>query len=754
MLDRLMRPLATLIAAALLGVLAAVPAQGQSIDFGGFGGGADDGDFPAEVRASAEVAPGSTATTVTPGGLAVVAVVLDHTEGFHSWPSAEVELIPDLDAFAIRTAIEVVAPETVTVGAIQWPKAKPSKVPSLTGEGTMEAPTYAGRAVAYVPLRVSEDATGELDIEVLLTYQACDDQICLAPEFPEFDIRLTVDAAAGGIPTAGDFAGFDASRADTVPVATPTPAEPTVASGGAGEAAIEGEPAEPAEAASTAATDGVGDATFFGIPIPSQGIAGIVGLAALCALGGFVLNLTPCVLPVIPIKVMTLSQHAGESRGRAVYLGLWMALGVTAFWFAIGVPAALFSQAADASRVFGLWYVTLPIGLIVSAMALGLMGLFAINLPKAAYAFNPKADNASGSFLFGVMTGVLGLPCFGFVVGALIPIAASVSPFVVILSFTAIGLGMAAPYLVLAVFPKLVDKLPRTGPASELVKQFLGLLLFGAGLFFAGTGLLSLSKTYPFIAGQFHIIAVSLAALAAGGWLAWRTMVIAKKPVGRAVFGGLGVAVAASGVWLSVNGVSSARAEHERREAELAAIEQAERERVAALEQTLEDIQARVETVIASGGGGGNGLVGIVEDLASGLANAGPRFPTTVWVDYTPDRLADAIDAGHAVFIDFTADWCINCKVFEKATLDKDPVRSHLHADDVIMMKVDMTGSNPDGEALLSSLNRVGLPIWAVHGPGFDRPRVVQAGVGAAVESSVITALDDARERTVALRTN
>lgn len=121
------------------------------------------------------------------------------------------------------------------------------------------------------------------------------------------------------------------------------------------------------------------------------------------------LNLTPCVLPVIPIKVMTIIQHANRP-GRNLVLGLWMALGGIAFWVAIG------------------------------------------------------------------------LPCFGFVAGALLAGAATLPPGTIMVIFTALGVGMASPYLALSLKPALVEKLPRTGPASELVKQVMGLLLLAAGL--------------------------------------------------------------------------------------------------------------------------------------------------------------------------------------------------------------------------------------------------------------------------------
>ena len=190
-----------------------------------------------------------------------------------------------------------------------------------------------------------------------------------------------------------------------------------------------------------------------------------------------------------------------------------MAIGVVAFWAGIGIPAALFTAAADPSRIFGIWWLTLGIGLLIALMGVGIMGLFTIQLPAAAYAVNPKADTAWGSFLFGVMTGVLGLPCFGFVAGALLAGSATLPPATIMIIFTSMGVGMAAPYLVLAAKPSLVERIPRTGPASELVKQVMGLLLLAAAAYFIGSGLIALVIDYPYLAKQLHWWVVALCAV-------------------------------------------------------------------------------------------------------------------------------------------------------------------------------------------------------------------------------------------------
>lgn len=641
----------------------------------------------AQPQAAVRLFVQADAASVAPGGRGVLAVTLDHDEGYHSWPAAHVELPADLAAFAIRTEITVAAVEGVRFEPVRWPEPHVSHVPPLGPDAPTEALTYSGRATAYVPFTVDAGAApGERTFRVTVGLQTCNDQVCLPPDELTGEVALTLAAGtAAAARRDGDFAGFDAAQPAPSPPA-PIPSAPTPAA----PAAPIGSPeatATPDAAAVPGATDGA-RASLLGLSFSASGPLGLLLLALAGIAGGAVLNLTPCVLPVLPIKVLTLSRHAGESRVRGLVLGLAMAAGVVAFWTALGVPAAIFSGFADPSRVFGFWFVTIPLGVVMVVMSLGLMGLFTINLPQSVYMVNPQADSPGGSFLFGVMTAVLGLPCFGFVVGALLPAAATQGPAAVMVIFASLGVGMALPYLVLSAYPKLVERVPRTGPASELVKQVLGLILIGFGLFFFGTGVRALVATHPYTAASLHIYGLCLSLLAAAGWLVWRTVEITKKPALRGTFGLLGAALALGAAWIAVGDTASKRDEYLR---EQAAIAQAE----------------------ASGGS---------MALIPGI-----------WNDYRPALLERALAEGKTVFLDFTADWCINCKFLEGTVLNQPPVRPRLEGADVVMMRVDLTGKNTEGNALLKDLGRVGIPTWAVAGPGQAEPRAMETYTPAAV---------------------
>jgi thiol:disulfide interchange protein DsbD len=587
---------------------------------------------------------------VRPGDQLTVAVVMRFKEGWKAWPAAEQDVLPDEFAqFAIRTTAGLAeTPEWIeAVGRVQWPEPKLSKVPNLTGAGTVEVPTYAGTAVAYLPLLVAADAAlGERSLTVEVGYQACDESICLAPETVAIPVTITIDpdATAAGEAAATDlFQNFDASvYADL--------------SAGTG-----------VEAAATQ-TGAATSRSFFGLALPSaDGALGILITALLAAAGGFILNLTPCVLPVIPIKIMAISQHA-SSPGKSLALGVWMSLGVVAFWVAIGLPVALFAGVTDPSRLFGIWWVTLGIGVIIAAMGVGIMGVFSIQLPQKVYAVNPKADTAWGSFVFGIMTAVLGLPCFGFVAGALLAGSATMPPALIMTIFTSLGVGMALPYLVLSAKPKLVDSIPRTGPASELVKQVMGLLLLAAAAYFIGSGVLAWISERPSLAVELpwwgkvaHWWAVALLTIAAGAWLACRTFAITKKPLPRAAFSIIALLfVGTAGLYAW-------------------------------------DVTAKAQ-----------------DDF---------------WIPFTDAELAAAIEADQVVVIDFTAEWCLNCKALKAAVLTREPVKGELLSTSVTPMVADLTSSKAPGWEKLRALGQTGIPTLAIYGPGLsaDQPWIANA---------------------------
>src|SRR5690606_27795116 len=201
----------------------------------------------------------------------------------------------------------------------------------------------------------------------------------------------------------------------------------------------------------------------------------------------------PFGLAVVPIRIIGLSQAAGN-RSRMLMLGTVMSLGVVLVWVglatAIVVSTRLFTGGiTSTNQLFQYPAFPITVGLVIAVMAVGLCGLFAVRLPNFVYSINPKHDSISGSLGFGVMTAVLSTPCTAPFMGTAAAWATTRNPGIALAVFAAVGVGMALPYQILSMNPKLVDRMPRTGPASELIKQVMGLLMLAAAFYFIGTGL-------------------------------------------------------------------------------------------------------------------------------------------------------------------------------------------------------------------------------------------------------------------------
>src|SRR5688572_3719362 len=185
-------------------------------------------------------------------------------------------------------------------------------------------------------------------------------------------------------------------------------------------------------------------------------------------------------------------------------------------------------------------------------MAIGMCGLFSIRLPQWTYLINPSHESAGGSFVFGIMTAVLSTPCTAPFMGAAAAWSATQTPLITLSTFAAIGIGMALPYLLLSAFPSLVNRVPRAGPASELIKQVMGLLMLAAGAYFLGTGFAAVLAKPPDPPSQAYWWLVALLIVAAGVWLAWRSYRFASRLRQRIIFAAVGLIIAVVGAAIGV----------------------------------------------------------------------------------------------------------------------------------------------------------------------------------------------------------
>jgi len=572
---------------------------------------------------SVDVIPGK--RQVAAGGDLPIAVVFEMDPGWHIWAHDGAKLPEGLTdwEFAINTVVEVTSESEALqphTGFLAWPEVH--GVEADLGDGPTEYAVFEGRAIAYIPVTVAEDATpGEVSLTLTLTYQTCDDSTCLAPVMGE-EHKLTfeiVPPAEAGETTLDQsvFGGFPVDVWQKIR---------------GGERAPE-----------IVSFDLFG----FDFDIDVSGTGGFILLLIVAAIGGFLLNLTPCVLPVIPIKIMGLSQSAGN-RMKTFGLGVAMAAGVVGFWVGLGVLIAGVAAFTATNQLFQYPAFTITVGVIIALMAIGMCGVFSLRLPQNVYMVTPKHDTVLGSFAFGIMTAVLSTPCTAPFMGAAAAWAALQPPSVVLITFGMIGAGMAFPYLVLSAFPKLIERMPRTGPASELIKQVMGLLMLAAAAYFIGVGLSGLLVSPPDPPSRLYWWAVFAFLAVAGVWMAWRTFQITKSSGKRLVFGGLGAVIAVLAVVFAVR-----------------------------------------------------------------FTDKGPIN----WIYYTPERFAQARAEGNVIVVEFTAEWCLNCKALEESVLRSRPVVELFEREGVVPMKVDLTGNNDLGNAMLKNVDRLTIPLLVIFAP-------------------------------------
>lgn len=243
-------------------------------------------------------------------------------------------------------------------------------------------------------------------------------------------------------------------------------------------------------------------------------------------IGGLILNLMPCVFPVIGLKIMGFVQQAGENRRSIALHGVSFTLGVLAsFGVLSGILFAVRAAALrDGSALKG-WgyqlqdpYVVVILLLLMFVLGLNMFGLF--EMGTSATSVGGKLQNKSGhagSFFSGVLATVVATPCSAPFLGAAIGATMALPATQFFTGFTAMALGLATPYLVLSIFPNLVEKLPRPGAWMESFKQGMSFLLFGTAgyLLWVYSGLIGQE---PLLAPILGLCLIATAAWVYGRW--------------------------------------------------------------------------------------------------------------------------------------------------------------------------------------------------------------------------------------------
>ncbi len=414
--------------------------------------------------------------------------------------------------------------------------------------------------------------------------------------------------------------------------------------------------------------------TFFSPQVwgESTSLLAIAMTMLLAFIGGLLLNLMPCVLPVLSIKVLHLTAQQQASWQTRLLMGLSYAGGVIfSFWLLVG---SLWFLRLKGEAVGWGFQLQSPgfvffLSLFLFAFALNLLGVFEIGLSLTRLSFvgrsSAKEQNVKQnhnvhpwtSFFSGCLATIVATPCTAPFMGSAVGYALVQPSFsIAFLIFTSLGVGMAIPFVLLSAFPILLRFVPQPGPWMEDLKKLLGFLLLGTVIWL----LWLLAR----LANLDYLIQVLVSALvlALAAWIygRWGQVAVSSSIRTRLVARGISCVLLLTAIsplfW-----------------------------------------QRQTKT------------------LSSEIA----------WETYSPERAEALHRAGRTVLINFTADWCLSCKVNELLVFDDQEVQERIKLQNLTTLKADWTHYDPVITRALANYNRSGVPVYVLLHKGKTKPHIL-----------------------------
>jgi thiol:disulfide interchange protein DsbD len=400
-----------------------------------------------------------------------------------------------------------------------------------------------------------------------------------------------------------------------------------------------------------------------GSSLSSSGWVSWLLTLALAFVGGMLLNLMPCVFPVLSIKLLSATQHAHATDHQPRQHALAYSVGVVLTFLAL---AAVLLALRSAGQAVGWGFqlqepgVVLGLAMLFFLLGLNLLGAFEwpLVLPAGLAGWRARQPGVD-AFASGVLAVVAASPCTAPFMGAALGFAVTQSAATALLVFAVLGLGMAAPYAALVLLPGWRARLPKPGPWMLHLKQFLAFPMFLTVLWLL------------WVLGQqlgvdgLTVAALCLLALAFALWLlgVWKTRPVAARA--------LAVALVALPLWWA---------------------------------WPLQGGQPLPSAATAS--------VSNTKGLVPG------RGADAAWAAFDPAQIDLHLTQGQAVFVDFTAAWCVSCQVNKKLVLDTDSTQQAFAQAKVQLMRADWTNRDPLITQALSRLGRNGVPVYVLYRPG------------------------------------
>ena len=397
---------------------------------------------------------------------------------------------------------------------------------------------------------------------------------------------------------------------------------------------------------------------------------GLFGVLLAAFLGGIILNVMPCVFPVISLKVMSFVGQAGEDRKKVFAHSATFALGILVFFWALTIMMLVIKSASGGEVGWGaqLQFPGVVIGLIVIMVlvAMSLFGVFEIGASMTAVGGDlANKSGYAGSFWSGALAVLLATPCTAPLMAPAIGFALAQSAPIMFLVFTTLGLGLAAPYFLFAIFPKLLDVLPAPGAWMETFKQFMGFPMLAVVVWLSGV----LSKQLDTAGLQWALASVLLVALS--GWILGRFTGFERPAPAR--------------------------------------------------------MKGRLTALL-------------VFLLALGVAwEATAKRPPANTIDIA-DVIAKHRAEGKHVFVDFTAEWCVTCKVNKRVAINTEAVQNAFRDHNVAFVTADWTNEDPSITKLLAEFGRAGVPFYLLY-PSDAGKEPIRFGDGILTQGAILEAI-------------
>lgn len=684
-------------------------------------------------QASSQVRLITDSSVVTPGSSATVAVEFKIPVGWHIYwrnPSA-------LGGVGFAPRVEWTLPTGVNADPVQWP------IPQHLADPAGDAPAYTGTVWLLVPLNFSSSLTeGELKLRAKVSWQECEHE-CVRGEtnltvalrvgstiVPSFEsgrfgisrsmlpsVEPTIRATAHWLPAVGaesrplliDWETV-ATRGDFFPYENkqqPLDGKPEAATRVDGklrlthvvEANDRGWPTVADGLLVEETTNGIRRGFEVHLPISESASVGtvvasapfslaeLVPMLGLAFLGGIILNIMPCVLPVLALKILGFVRQAGSDPGRVRNLGLVYGLGVLTSFACLGAVAL----AVQAAGSLAGWSTALQnsqfrvvLCVLLLLVALNLFGVFEVNLSGAVldrigklvrliFAFPLKwmargesptkgaqptqgigrsEEGPAGAFFNGVLAAVLATPCTAPMLGTAIGFAFTQPPVVLMLIFLTVGLGLASPFILLCWRPEWLKWLPKPGGWMVRFKTAMGFPLLGTFV-----------------------------------WIFWFTAT--RMGSAGVLWMGLFLVVVSAAAWVW--------GEFEQRGG------------------------GNPRAIVVAGLMLAGGYFGILEGQLDWRHPVGTKAPKLAWQRWSPAAVEASLKAGHPVLVDFTADNCLNCQINKRTSIEIESTIALLKKHGFDVFEGDYTDADPQIAAELQRHGRRGVPLVLVYSTASGR---------------------------------